>query len=227
LHRCDAKLNGPVNRWLSHNDFFDSGYSLASVVRKTYVEVKSGNKHDLNRMKEQLNSAIKSEKSDNFFDDVIFTEGAVLYDIKKNITLAPNQVGSGISQIIPVITAAHQVTDGLVAVEQPELHIHPAFQVEIGDLFTQLEVDPSRRPTFLIETHSEHLMLRLLRRIRETSDNELKSDMKPVKPSDIAIIYLEAPDNEVVVRRIEIDEDGEFKQRWPKGFFSERRRELM
>jgi len=227
LHRCNAELNEPVNRWLSGKNGFDSGYALASVVKKTYVEVKSDKSHDLDQMKEQLNNSIKSGKPDSDFDDMEFSEAALLYDQKKCITLAPNQVGCGISQIIPVVTAAHYVTDGLVAIEQPELHIHPAFQVEVGDLFTQLEVDPSRRPTFLIETHSEHLMLRILRRIRETTDKELRNSLQEVKPSDIAVIYLEAPDEEVVVRRIEIDEDGEFIQRWPKGFFGERRRELM
>lgn len=227
LHRCNAQLNEPVNRWLSDKECFDSGYALASVVHKTYIEVKSGSSHDLDQMKEQLNSSISSGKPDSDFDDVRFTEGAVLYDQKKHISLAPNQVGSGISQIVPVVTAAHHVVDGLVAVEQPELHIHPAFQVEVGDLFTQLDVHPNRRPVFLIETHSEHLMLRLLRRIRETTDNELKQGFKPVKTSDVAVLYLDAPEGEVIVQRIEIDEDGEFVQRWPKGFFGERRRELM
>ena len=79
----------------------------------------------------------------------------------------PSEVGAGISQLIPVIVAA--LVEGskrLVAVEQPELHVHPALQARLGDLL----IWANKERWFLIETHSEHLILRLLRRIRETHE---------------------------------------------------------
>jgi predicted ATPase len=111
----------------------------------------------------------------------------------------------------------------LVAVEQPELHIHPRVQVGIGDLFTQIK----NGPNFLVETHSEHLILRLLKRVRQTSNNELSDGVGPVLNTDISIIYLEPSVDGVQVKKIEVDEDGEFLVKWPKGFFAERREELM
>jgi predicted ATPase len=110
-----------------------------------------------------------------------------------------------------------------VAVEQPELHIHPRAQVAVGDLLTQIDSSAN----FLIETHSEHLILRLLKRIRQTSDNELPEGYKAVAPEDVSIVYLEPSAEGVRARKIEIDEDGEFIGRWPNGFFKERGEELF
>lgn len=54
---------------------------------------------------------------------------------KSGRKLTPHEVGVGISQVLPVVVAAIGVTAPMVVIEQPELHIHPAVQVEIGDLF--------------------------------------------------------------------------------------------
>lgn len=227
LYKCNNQLNSPVNYWLSAKERFNSGYGLASVVGKTYMEIKSGKNNDLEKMRMQLNSMIRSSDRDDGFDDVRYHQGIVLYDLKNRITLAPNQVGSGISQVIPVITAAHHVTDGIVAVEQPELHIHPAFQVEVGDLFTQLDVSDSHRPTFLIETHSEHLVLRLLRRVKNTYSGDLGEGVKPVRVDDVSVLYLDHENGEVKVHRCPISTDGDFEYGWPNGFFVEREEELF
>jgi AAA15 family ATPase/GTPase len=141
-------------------------------------------------------------------------------------TLFPNQVGVGLTQIAPLIVAANDNQDGLVAIEQPELHIHPALQLAVGDLFTQYSHD-EKRPMFLVETHSEHIILRILKRIRQTTDNELPESNYPVKPDFISVIVFEDNDGSTVTRKIDITDDGDFKQKWPKGFFEERRGELF
>ncbi|WP_417228311.1 AAA family ATPase [Amphritea sp.] len=227
LHKCDSQLNAQVNHWLSAKKCFNSGYGLSSVVSKTFIEIKTGKSNDTGQMKQQLSELIGRSVKDEEFDDVRYQEGVVLYDLKNRITLAPNQVGSGISQIIPVVTAAHHITKGIVAVEQPELHIHPAFQVEVGDLFTQLDVNESRRPTFLIETHSEHLILRLLRRIRNTHSGALEDGLKPVRIEDVSVMYLSNDEGEVKIHKCPITEDGDFEYDWPNGFFVEREEEIF
>ncbi|WP_438918311.1 AAA family ATPase [Kosakonia cowanii] len=140
--------------------------------------------------------------------------------------LFPNQVGVGLTQIAPLIVAANDNQDGLVAIEQPELHIHPALQLAVGDLFTQYPPDV-KRPMFLVETHSEHILLRILKRIRQTTDNELPESNYPVKPDFISVIVFEDNNGSTVTRKIDITDDGDFKQKWPKGFFEERRGELF
>ncbi len=147
----------------------------------------------------------------------------VLWDDLNNIEVAFSEVGVGISQLFPLVVAAIQAGRGIIACEQPELHVHPRIQVGIGDLLTQA----NKNTTFLIETHSEHLILRILRRIRETSERELPAGLQPVSPADVSIVYMEPCEAGVRTRRIEIDRTGEFTSRWPNGFFAERGEELF
>ncbi|WP_095499750.1 DUF3696 domain-containing protein [Paraferrimonas haliotis] len=146
-----------------------------------------------------------------------------LWDKKNNISVTANDIGVGVSQLFPLIIAGLTQERGFVSCEQPELHVHPRIQVEIGDFLTQANRDVN----FIIETHSEHLILRILRRIRETTDNELPEGILPVTADDVSIMYIEPSDNGSTVKRIHVDGDGEFINSWPKGFFGERRRELF
>lgn len=147
----------------------------------------------------------------------------VLWDNLNNIEVAFSEVGVGISQLFPLVVAAVQARQGIIACEQPELHVHPRIQVGIGDLLTQA----NKKTTFLIETHSEHLILRILRRIREASEGELPEGLQPVSPADVSIVYMEPGEAGVRTRHIEIDSSGEFTTRWPHGFFAERGEELF
>jgi predicted ATPase len=88
-----------------------------------------------------------------------------LVEMRSGLRLDPSDVGVGISQVLPIVVGAVLPGGSVVAIEQPELHIHPAMQVALGDLF--IEGATKRGMSFLIETHSEHLILRLMRRIRE------------------------------------------------------------
>jgi predicted ATPase len=146
-----------------------------------------------------------------------------LWDDARHCEVAFTEVGVGISQLFPLIVAAVVARQGVVTCEQPELHVHPRIQVGIGDLLTQANSSSS----FLIETHSEHLILRILRRIRETTEGDLPGNMQPLAPEDVSIVYLDNSAGGVKATRIEIDRYGEFSSRWPRGFFSERREELF
>lgn len=145
-----------------------------------------------------------------------------IWDQHNDISVEPNEIGTGVSQLMPLIVAAITQKSGLVACEQPELHLHPRVQVAIGDLLSQ----NTEHVNYLIETHSEHLILRLLKRIRQNTDKELPFGFKAFTKEKIAINYLEPSKEGVKVKKIRVDDDGEFKDRWPQGFFSERRQEL-
>jgi hypothetical protein len=139
----------------------------------------------------------------------------------------PSEVGAGVSQIIPVIVAALEGRSGLALVEQPEIHVHPAMQVGLGDLFIEASTLEAGRRTLLIETHSEHLILRLLRRIRETTERELADGAPAFSDDRLSVLHIEATPEGVRVRRLHVDVHGEFVDRWPKGFFEERAKELF
>lgn len=149
-----------------------------------------------------------------------------LVDPESRIAVHPSDVGVGVSEVVPVVVAAiDPERPGLTAIEQPELHIHPKVQVGLGDLFASQIGDSTR--CFLLETHSEHLMLRLLRRIEETHSGELPASKPELQPEQVSVVFVEQLDGEVKVTQLRIDEVGEFIDRWPHGFFEERAKELI
>jgi predicted ATPase len=119
----------------------------------------------------------------------------------------------------------------MLTIEQPELHVHPAVQVGLGDLFIEAiqmhEGWVVASKSLLIETHSEHIMLRLLRRIRETTEGELSPGALGLTANDLTVIYVENVDADVRFRPLRVDNQGEFIDRWPRGFFEERSEELF
>jgi hypothetical protein len=147
----------------------------------------------------------------------------LLLDTDVTTLVLPSEVGAGISQVVPVIVGALEDHAGLTMIEQPELHIHPVLQTNLGDLF----IVASARRQFLIETHSEHLILRALRRIRETNAGELNDGDPPFTPDKLSVIYVEATADGTTFKQLRVDEAGEFVDRWPHGFFEERALELF
>ena len=77
-------------------------------------------------------------------------------------------VGFGVSQVLPVLTLLQYVPDGsTVILEQPEIHLHPLAQAELADAIVNVATHPKRCIQVIVESHSEHLLLRLQRRIAE------------------------------------------------------------
>lgn len=300
-----------------------------------------------------------------------------LHDENSDIDVRLSDIGVGIAQIIPVVVGAldDSHSPGIFAVEQPELHVHPAVQVALGDVFIDsikssdypnmqefLDQSPAMQEvsdkflskmedskeellnkikninepaieaildtiigiikdkdpldveefldmiigmikdsdsldvrfknlftkikekyshnsqaaikeftkkfikecldntknsnrTMLIETHSEHLLLRLLRRVRETNVRNSKkyewrqSSMPPLHremseaairdaeyqdskdhqltPDDLSVIYVQPTPEGVKFTPLAVTNDGDFNAPWPEGFFDERVEELL
>ena len=142
-----------------------------------------------------------------------------LYDETHKIYLHPLDIGFGISQVIPVVVGALDDTSQIFAVEQPELHVHPAVQVALGDVFIDGIKNSNR--TMLIETHSEHLLLRIMRRMRETFEDRIEENRFPVTPDDIAVLFVEWHDSQTIIREMPVNERGDLVKAWPGGFFEE------
>ena len=66
------------------------------------------------------------------------------------------------------------------------------------------------------------MILRILRRIRETTRNKLPEGANPVRPDDIAVLYVEPEADGSVVRELRVNDQGRFIDDWPNGFFEER-----
>lgn len=110
-------------------------------------------------------------------------------------------------------------------IQQPELHLHPALQAALGDVFIEAS---GGRNQLIIETHSEHLLLRFLKRVRQTHHQVDIAPELRLKPEDLCVIYFDPQTNGTTdVRRLRVTPEGDFMDRWPNGFFEERGKELF
>ena len=150
----------------------------------------------------------------------------VLLDRRTDTQVSHRDVGIGVSQVLPVLVSAYASQEKIIAIEQPEIHLHPALQAELGDVFIESALAGGNN-TFLLETHSEHLILRILRRIRETAEQELEEGATPITPDQVAVLYVQPGKKGSEVLHIPVNEEGEFERPWPQGFFAERARELF
>jgi predicted ATPase len=118
-------------------------------------------------------------------------------------------VGVGISQVLPVITLLHYVPEGAtVLLEQPEIHLHPSAQAALADLI--VSVSQRRNVQVVVESHSEHLILRLQRRIAE----------EKIASSDVKLYFATAKKGESKLEELELDLLGNILN-WPKNFMGD------
>ena len=148
----------------------------------------------------------------------------LMLDVGPRLAVHPCEGGVGLSQLVPVVVAALEGSRrGLVMMAQPELHLHPGLQVGLGDLF----IEASRGRQLIVETHSEHLLLRLLRRIRETTEKDLPEGAPAFTIDGLSVLYVETGEEGMQVRKLRVDPSGDFQDEWPHGFFEERAKEIF
>ena len=146
----------------------------------------------------------------------------VLIDQRNETIVSHRDVGIGVSQVLPVLVYAYANKNKLITIEQPEIHLHPALQAELADVF--IETALQNNNTYILETHSEHFILRIMRRIREGYENYTNP---PFKIDDINVIYVKPSPKGSLVYEIPINSEGDFEEHWPDGFFPERGEELF
>ena len=149
-----------------------------------------------------------------------------LTDLRTNVVVAPSDVGFGVGQLLPILIEGILIKQAgrgfrrraarIVCVEQPEIHLHPRLQAKMADFFIDTAVhrkgEKSTGAQWILETHSEALMLRLQRRIRE----------KKISSQDVCVLYVESCGGDgSTIKELRLDEDGEFIDLWPDGFFVE------
>ncbi|RLC00682.1 MAG: hypothetical protein DRI57_32000 [Deltaproteobacteria bacterium] len=119
-------------------------------------------------------------------------------------------IGYGHSQILPVLVGGYHLNKGSTFLaEEPEIHLHPISQAELGDFFSELYENGVQS---LVETHSEYMILRLQQHVAQGR----------IPPEDIVFYYVYANNGKKVVVRLNLDKRGRFLEEWPEGFFPER-----
>ena len=138
----------------------------------------------------------------------------VVEELEYNMEFTLNQVGFGISQILPILTLVLTSSKGdIILIENPEIHLHPKLQADLVDLFI-FALKNHRK--IILETHSEHIINRVRLRIKE--NNEL---MKKVN-----IYFFEKEEDVVRYQEIQVDNEGKINY-WPKNFFDQSYYDLL
>jgi predicted ATPase len=124
-------------------------------------------------------------------------------------------VGFGVSQLLPVIVESFYVPRrSIVIFEQPEIHLHPKVQADLADLFIDAmharEGGESRHCQFIVESHSEHFLRRLQRRIAE----------KQLTPEQTALYFVHAGEQGARIEELKVDLFGNILN-WPDNFFGD------
>lgn len=259
-HYSSFELVNSVNEWLKS---LNSGYSIDLFERRIgyeHIELYNSSKVDrmltgieaMGEFDGKTTSQIALEKN-NYTVDFERKKHKTFYDsaeiLQHNIVAfkasdgshhaGAQDIGVGMSQVLPVIVGSLMPEIRFFSMEQPELHIHPRMQGALADLFiseaiesdfnyrVNWKIGDERDPfklvkpesavkSFFIETHSEHLVLRLLRRVRE----------EQVIPEFISVLYVQNIDGISSIKKIRINESGGFNDLWPNGFFEERDEDL-
>jgi predicted ATPase len=124
--------------------------------------------------------------------------------------------GFGISQVLPLIVQALTARTGSITIaEQPEIHLNPRLQSTLADLFVEMANTDHR---VIVETHSEHLLLRL---------RTLLASRK-IDASKVAVYYVESDNKKSTVKSVPLEQDGSIDlNKWPRGFFGDSLQESL
>ncbi|UYK81415.1 DUF3696 domain-containing protein [Xanthomonas sacchari] len=129
-------------------------------------------------------------------------------------------VGFGVSQVLPALVQAfYAPANSTIWMEQPEIHLHPQVQAELADAFISAvqayEGGHARNVQLIVESHSEHFLMRLQRRIAEGI----------IRPDDVAIYFARRGDRSLDLEALRLDMYGDIEN-WPDNFFGDEMAEI-
>lgn len=118
-------------------------------------------------------------------------------------------VGFGVSQLLPVLVLLFYVPEGsTIILEQPEIHLHPAVQAGLADVF--IDAIKRRNVQIILESHSEHLLQRLQRRLAEEA----------LPTEQVKLYFTDFVGAASTLTPLDLDEYGNIRN-WPKNFFGD------
>lgn len=148
-----------------------------------------------------------------------YEQQLVFTDISKNTEVTPRDMGLGISQALPILISTFGSKHANIYLEQPELHLHPAVQMELMDEFIRSMRENEN--TFFIESHSEHMLLRVMKRMRQTADGTLQDESLKLTPDDVCLLYVDNDGESTYLQELRLSPKGTLLDHWPHGFFEE------
>jgi hypothetical protein len=219
--RAEPDLDQAVgDDWRESLEKMVTPYATTGIPR-TYLATRAA------KAAEQAKADYKQEARAEFLGNLVNAcqrEGILVCDTAFNTEVDLHNVGRGLLSVIYAALFANDPDGSLRALEEPELHLHPRLQVAMGDLLFRA-VQASGR-ILLVETHSEHILLRLLHHVQETHNHE-KGDRLPA--GDLALVHVGREHSPWLncditqTRIIRVRPNGTLNtDEWPGGFFEER-----
>lgn len=118
-------------------------------------------------------------------------------------------VGFGVAHVLPVVVLCYYVPTGsIILLEQPEMHLHPKAQMALADVL--IDAVKTNKVQIIVESHSEHLLQRLQRRIAE----------QELSPDDVALYFCGQSDGASRLTPLHVNQQG-YITNWPEGFFGD------
>ena len=140
---------------------------------------------------------------------------AMVRTSRESVPTALTDVGFGVSQVLPALVLLYYVPEGsTVLMEQPELHLHPAVQSGLADVM--LNVAKVRNVQIIVESHSEHLLRRLQRRVAE----------REASSEDVRLYFVSSQRDRARISDLRLNEWGEIEN-WPEKFFGDEMGEIV
>ena len=228
LHSINNHLHNAFQH-LFHLDYTSANRSRAqraytkAIAPYTYDTFAVYTKKDLNYDDAKVREFVhfwmtNKERGFGLVEDLdIFMENETIFvRIKHNGGMRGNltEVGFSVAQILPLVVRIAINDTQFALVEEPETNLHPKLQARLADMFMEAYTQFGTR--FIVETHSEYF-------IRKLQWHTAKGN---IKPEDTAVYYLYDPNDarpadEPQVKRLRIDENGDFDMPFGTGFFDE------
>jgi hypothetical protein len=137
-----------INHMLREDLFIENGYQLCGEILclPQLWEIADDDTEDQNYYAKVVRLYLKDQQ-------------------QRNVEI--EDVGSGIGYVLPVLASLAQ--NGRPMIQQPELHLHPALQSNLGDAIVRSVENHKYHDEFcIIETHSEHILLRIMKLLRNS-----------------------------------------------------------
>ncbi|ETW93594.1 MAG: hypothetical protein ETSY1_38545 [Candidatus Entotheonella factor] len=200
------------------------GYSgentVAAMLASHGRKISSGYRKHAKPMEEVIAASLKKMNLIEDFQVRPISEHRQEYEVKVRAKGSLDwvdlpDVGFGISQVLPVLVQCFYAPPGaIIIMEQPEIHLHPSAQSALADVMidaiSSRENGADRNIQLIIETHSEHFLRRLQRRIAE--DN--------IPQNKVSAYFANITRAPASLEPLQIDDYGNIRN-WPESFFGD------
>ncbi len=199
---------------------FSGEYTIAAMLAAKTRKISFGNKKSYRLFEEVIAMKLKEMYLIDDFKVNKISDNRQEYEVKvktkgsKSWVDLPD-VGFGVSQVLPVLVQCfYAPANSIIIIEQPEIHLHPAAQSILADVLIDVinskENGKDRNIQLIIETHSEHFLRRLQRRIAEDV----------IKKEKVSAYFAKVDRASAKLEPLKIDIFGSI-QNWPENFFGD------